>query len=132
MFIESLIKRPGGSKIHLDNKLYHFVEFPNGHHVCDVPSETHATQLLAIKEGFAPYTAKSVPKIEKPVVWEEPKTEATWPQEFTDFLDQNTKQIKKGLANLPSEDLAEIHGMEATNQKRKTVLALIQKEREAR
>lgn len=52
MLIESLIKRAKGTKITLDGIVYAFLPNDKGQHVAEVDNDTHAAQLLAIKEGF--------------------------------------------------------------------------------
>ena len=52
MLIESLIKRAKGTKITLDGSVYAFLPNEKGQHVADVDNDTHAAQLLAIREGF--------------------------------------------------------------------------------
>lgn len=53
MLIESIIRRPKGTKVELGSATYHFA--PRGdddRHVDDVDDQAHAATLLAIKEGF--------------------------------------------------------------------------------
>lgn len=52
MLIESLIKRAKGTKITLDGIVYAFLPNEKGQHVAEVEDDTHAAQLLAIREGF--------------------------------------------------------------------------------
>lgn len=53
MKIECLLIRPGGSKIDLDGKTYHFKPQADGSHVADVTDKDHARRLLGITEGFS-------------------------------------------------------------------------------
>lgn len=55
MNIESLLKREGGSKIDLDDQIYHFKPNAAGAHVAEVENKAHVARFLAIPEGFAIY-----------------------------------------------------------------------------
>lgn len=53
MMIRSLIERPGGSRIDLNGKIYHFRPIePNGPHVAEVIDKAHVKRLLSITEGY--------------------------------------------------------------------------------
>lgn len=54
MLIESIIKRPKGTKITLGANTYNFKADDEGRHVADVEDHGHIATLLAIREGFRP------------------------------------------------------------------------------
>lgn len=63
MKIESLIRRPEGTKVELDNILYHFV--PKGEdarHIAEVEREAHIRTFLAVPEGYQPVEGEKVSK----------------------------------------------------------------------
>lgn len=60
MLIESILRRPGGTIIELDDVRYHFVSNDEGRHVTEVDDEDHIGTLLAIAEGYRLYRAKRV------------------------------------------------------------------------
>jgi len=63
MKIESLIRRPEGTKVELDNVLYHFV--PKGQdarHIAEVEREEHIRSFLSIPEGYQPVEGEKVSK----------------------------------------------------------------------
>lgn len=62
MNIESLLKREGGSKIDLDDKVYHFKPNAAGAHVADVQDKAHVARFLAIPEGYAIYDPSEATK----------------------------------------------------------------------
>lgn len=62
MKIECILRRPGGTTIHISGTGYHFKpEAGNdgGPHVADVADEAHAKRLLAIREGYRPADSSS-------------------------------------------------------------------------
>lgn len=67
MRIESILRRPGGTRVTLGGVEYHFVPDADGREFCDVSNPEHAKILLAIPEGYraaeAPKAAE-LPKIE--------------------------------------------------------------------
>lgn len=52
MKIESILKRPGGTKVQLGGKTYHFTPDEYGRHVAEVEDNDHIGRLLAIREGY--------------------------------------------------------------------------------
>ena len=52
VLIESLIKRPGGSKIPMGSMTYHFTPDDLGRHVATVSDTDHIARFLQISEGF--------------------------------------------------------------------------------
>lgn len=62
MKIESVIRRPQGTKVELDNVLYHFK--PEGEddprHVADVKRDEHIRTFLSIPEGYRPLEGEKV------------------------------------------------------------------------
>lgn len=54
MLIESIIKRPKGTKVELGGILYQFLPDHEGRHVAEVDEESHIAQLLAVKDGYRP------------------------------------------------------------------------------
>ena len=59
MRIESILRRPGGTRVTLGGVEYHFVPDADGREFCDVSNPEHAKILLAIPEG---YRAAEAPK----------------------------------------------------------------------
>jgi len=55
MFIECLLKRPGGTVVELDGKKYHFKPNSHGDHVAEVTDPRHIEILLNIPEGYREY-----------------------------------------------------------------------------
>jgi len=60
MRIESILRRPGGTRVTLGGVEYHFVPDADGREFCDVSNPEHAKILLAIPEG---YRAAEAPKV---------------------------------------------------------------------
>lgn len=61
MKIESLIRRPGGTKVDLDDVQYHFKpEGEDPRHVADVNRDEHVRSLLRIPEGYQPLEGEKV------------------------------------------------------------------------
>ncbi|MCE7797859.1 hypothetical protein LWE61_15005 [Sphingobium sufflavum] len=54
MLIESIIKRPEGTKVEFDTKTYHFKPDDDGRHVAEVEETDHISRLLSIRDGFRP------------------------------------------------------------------------------
>lgn len=54
MLIESIIRRPGGTRVTLDDKDYHFRPDVHDRHVADVKVQAHVARFLSIVEGFRP------------------------------------------------------------------------------
>jgi hypothetical protein len=69
MFIESKLKRHGGSHITMaDGTTYHFAPDPTGRHVAMVTRPEHIERLLSITEGFGlPKPDASAPAIVAPI-----------------------------------------------------------------
>jgi hypothetical protein len=56
MIIESLIKRPTGTQVTLDDTLYDFQPVgDDGAHICKVSNTEHIKKFLAIEEAFVEY-----------------------------------------------------------------------------
>lgn len=63
MKIESLIRRQNGTKVELDNVLYHFKpEGEDPRHVADVNRDEHIRTFLSITEGYQPFEGEKVSK----------------------------------------------------------------------
>lgn len=61
MKIESLIRRPFGTKVELDNIQYHFKpKDEDPRHVAEVQREEHIRSFLAIPEGYQPLEGEKV------------------------------------------------------------------------
>lgn len=61
MKIESLIRRPQGTKVELDNVQYHFKpEGDDPRHVADVKRDEHIRTFLGIPEGYRPFEGEKV------------------------------------------------------------------------
>jgi hypothetical protein len=60
MQIESIIKRPNGSKITIGDTQYHFKPNADGAHVADVENDAHIARFLSITEGFKLYRPDQV------------------------------------------------------------------------
>jgi hypothetical protein len=56
MLIKLNIKRQGGSKIDIGDKLYHFAPDKNGDHVCDVTDKEHIKRFMSI-DAYEPHDA---------------------------------------------------------------------------
>lgn len=52
MKIECILHRPGGTKVELGGKLYHFEPQDDGRHVADVAVEAHIERFLSIPEAY--------------------------------------------------------------------------------
>jgi len=61
VLIESLIKRPGGSKIPMGSVTYHFAPDDLGRHVATVSDTGHIARFLQITEGFRLLGAVTAP-----------------------------------------------------------------------
>jgi hypothetical protein len=72
MLIESIIRRPKGTKVDMGSAIYHFLPDADGRHVAEVEDQAHIIAILAIKEGYRPAdgsvlaAASAVPVIEGP------------------------------------------------------------------
>jgi len=67
MRIESILRRPGGTRVTLDGVEYHFVPDAEGREFCDVSNPEHVKILLAIQEGYRAAEASKtadLPKME--------------------------------------------------------------------
>lgn len=89
MEIESIIRRIGGTVIHIGEAMYHFHERADGAHVAEVEDQDHVDRLLGIREGFRvardlkagvaippkiiPQTQRTTPPAEAPKVQEPAK-----------------------------------------------------------
>ena len=61
MKIESIIKRDGGTRVHIGQKEYHFKPDAEGRHVAEVEDDEHAERLLSIEEGYREASAGTDP-----------------------------------------------------------------------
>ena len=52
MKIESILKRPGGTKVTMGDSLYHFAPNEQDQHVAEVENPDHAKVFLNITEGY--------------------------------------------------------------------------------
>lgn len=52
MKIESLLRRPGGTKVTLDGVEYHFKPGPDGREFADVTNSDHIGIFTSIREGY--------------------------------------------------------------------------------
>ena len=52
MKIESILKRPGGTKVTMGDSLYHFAPNEQDQHVAEVENTDHAKVFLNITEGY--------------------------------------------------------------------------------
>ena len=52
MKIESILKRPGGTKVTMGDSLYHFAPNEQDQHVAEVENTDHAKVFLNIPEGY--------------------------------------------------------------------------------
>jgi hypothetical protein len=52
MKIESILRRPGGTKVTLDETEYHFKPGPDGREIAEVADEAHIKLFLAVPEGY--------------------------------------------------------------------------------
>ena len=52
MKIESILKRPGGTKVTMGDSLYHFAPNDQDQHVAEVENPDHAKVFLNIPEGY--------------------------------------------------------------------------------
>lgn len=52
MKIESILKRPGGTKVTMGDSLYHFAPNEQDQHVAEVENPDHAKVFLNIPEGY--------------------------------------------------------------------------------
>lgn len=72
MLIESIIRRPGGTKTKIGRIEYHFKpQADDGPHVAEVADKDHAALLLAIREGYRLPGEAPVVDEELPVLPEE-------------------------------------------------------------
>lgn len=61
MKIESLIRRPNGTKVELDNIQYHFKpQNEDPRHVAEVQKQEHIRSFLSIPEGYQPFEGEKV------------------------------------------------------------------------
>lgn len=52
MLIESKIKRQDGTRVTMDDVVYHFAPDASGAHVCEVSHKRHIQRFLSIPEGY--------------------------------------------------------------------------------
>lgn len=62
MKIESILKRPGGTKAEIGGTEYHFEPLADGAHVANVENESHIDRFLSIAEAYKVYHGKEEPK----------------------------------------------------------------------
>jgi hypothetical protein len=68
MKIESLLRRPGGTKVTLDGVDYHFKPGPDGREYADVTNNDHIGIFASIREGYRIAGGEAdAPKAAKPV-----------------------------------------------------------------
>jgi hypothetical protein len=73
MKIESLLRRPGGTKVTLDGVDYHFKPGPDGREYADVTNNDHIGIFASIREGYRIAGVEAdAPKAAKPVASESP------------------------------------------------------------
>ena len=65
MRIESILRRPGGTRVTLGGVEYHFVPDADGREFCDVSNHEHAKILLAIPEGYRAAEAHKAAELPK-------------------------------------------------------------------
>lgn len=82
MLIESIIRRPKGTKIDLGRYSYHFLPDEQGRHVAEVDNETDVANLLAIKEGFRPADGSMPPSLNGMPLIDGPYFIVTGPQDM--------------------------------------------------
>lgn len=94
MKIESIIRRKNGTRVEMDDQVYHFKPTPEDvRHIADVSVAAHVKRFLAIPEGFQPAEVSEQPK--------EPAGE-----QFATLAGvQNEDGSVSTLAQLPREDL---------------------------
>lgn len=69
MLIECIIKRPDGTRVQLDDKLYHFKPGPDAidpRHLAEVLVKAHAERFLSISEGYRYAGEGEAPSASKP------------------------------------------------------------------
>lgn len=71
MLINLKIKRPGGSKVDIDGKQYHFAPNTNGDHVCDVTDKDHIKRFMSI-DAYEPYETEAANAIKAGIIPEPP------------------------------------------------------------
>lgn len=114
MRIESLRRRPGGSRITLDGVEYHFLADVDGREFAEVDNTDHAAKLLSIPEGFRaadPVVAEDIPDVEIPTESEviQPADEVVLEvasEEVSDDGNPVVEETVEGEADIP-ESLAD-------------------------
>ena len=97
MKIESLLRRPGGTKVTLESVEYHFKPGPDGREFADVTNVEHIGIFASIREGYRVAglgTVASAP-VEKPV--EEAVQEPPKPIQSRPYVDSAASPTKDEL-----------------------------------
>lgn len=150
VIIESIIKRPDGSKIDFGSAIYHFAPDDAGRHVATVMDANHIARLLAIPEGFrllgasaapAPVVAPAAPVgiIQQPAQTQAPEpTPAPQPAPVQEPVQQPAADtVAKPLNQMTDEELratfkAELGRAAPPKSKTETMIAQIEAMREER
>lgn len=76
MKIESILRRPGGTFVTLDDVTYHFAPDERGRHVAEVTRQTHIARFLSITEGYRLALGETPEQEEARIKAEQEKREA--------------------------------------------------------
>lgn len=103
MKIESLLRRPGGTKVTLDGVEYHFKPGPDGREFADVTNSDHIGIFASIREGYRVAGAET--KAPEPA---KPDAPAPAPEPRPAYIDGATKPHQDNLEKLDRVALAEL------------------------
>lgn len=102
MKIESLLRRPGGTKVTLDGVEYHFKPGPDGREFADVTNSDHIGIFASIREGYRVAGAESkAPEPAKPAAPQHEPSPA--------YIDGATEPHKDDIEKLDRVALANLY-----------------------
>lgn len=104
MKIESLLRRPGGTRVTLDGVEYHFKPGPDGREFADVTNSDHIGIFASIREGYRVAGAETkAPEPAKPVA-PDPQLNPS-----PTYIDAATEPHRDDLDKLDRPALAELY-----------------------
>lgn len=103
MKIESLLRRPGGTKVTLDGVEYHFKPGPDGREFADVTNMDHVGIFASIREGYRVAGAET--KAPEPA---KPAASAPAPEPRPAYIDGAIEPHQDNLSSLDRVALAEL------------------------
>lgn len=110
MKIESLLRRPGGTKVVLDGAEYHFKPGPDGREFADVTNSDHIGIFASIREGYrVAGTETKAPEPTPVAVAPEPEPARPALEPSPAYIDGATEPHTDNLEGLGRPALADLY-----------------------